>query len=120
MRDLSAHSLCQYLELQNPLYEQRDAIISGSSAPTAEEFDPGVQVSLKDDSDYTPLAKDAPSGHAAAIPEFWLSALRNHIGIPDLITERDAGALKHLIDIRLSYFPRTDPKPGFKTSFHLQ
>ena len=73
MRDLSAHSLCQYLELQNPLYERRDAIISGSSAPTAEEFDPGVQVSLKDDSDYTPLAKDALSG-PAAIPEFWLTA----------------------------------------------
>ena len=118
MRDLLAYSFCQYLELQRPLYERRDAIVSGSSAPTAEEFDAGVQASLKDDPDYTPLAKDPPSG-PAAIPEFWLTALRNHIGISDLITERDAGALKHLIDIRLSYFPSDDPKPGFKISFHF-
>ena len=73
MHDLSAHSLCEYLKLQNPLYERRDAIISGSLAPTTEEFDPSVQVSLKDDSDYTPLTKDALSG-PATIPEFWLTA----------------------------------------------
>ena len=108
----------QYLELQNPLYERRNAIISGSSAPTTEEIDAGVQASLKDDPDYTPLAKGAPSG-PAAIPEFWLTALRNHVGIADLITERDAGALKHLIDIRLSYISRDEPKPGFKISFHF-
>ncbi|KAG8221735.1 nucleosome assembly protein [Butyriboletus roseoflavus] len=108
----------KYLELQKPLYERRNAIISGSSAGTAEEVDAGIQASLKDNPDYTPLAKDAPSG-PAAIPEFWLTALRNHIGISDLITERDAGALKHLIDIRLSYVSNDEPKPGFKISFHF-
>ncbi|KAF8552174.1 NAP-domain-containing protein [Imleria badia] len=108
----------KYLELQTPLYERRNAIISGSEAPTVEEVDAGIQASLKDDPDYTPLANDPPSG-PAAIPEFWLTALRNHIGISDLITERDAGALKHLIDIRLSYLPSDEPKPGFKISFHF-
>lgn len=121
MRDRIAHlsrPVRQYLELQKPLYERRNAIISGSSAPTADEIDAGVQASLKDDPTYTPLAKDPPTG-PAAIPEFWLTALRNHVGISDLITERDAGALKHLIDIRLSYLSNDEPKPGFKISFHF-
>ncbi|KAG9311196.1 NAP-domain-containing protein [Chiua virens] len=108
----------KYLELQRPLYERRNAIISGSSAPTAEEMDSGIQSSIKDDEDYTPLAKDPPTG-PAAIPEFWFTALRNHIGISDLITDRDAGALKHLTDIRLSYLPSDEPKPGFKISFYF-
>lgn len=52
----------------------------------------------------------------APISEFWLTALRNHIGISELITDRDAGALKHLIDVRLSYLESAE-KPGFKLSF---
>ncbi|KAG6369057.1 nucleosome assembly protein [Boletus reticuloceps] len=108
----------QYLELQKPLYERRNAIISGSSAATAEETAAGIQSSLKDNPDYTPLAKDPPTG-PAAIPEFWLTSLCNHIGIADLITERDRGALKHLIDVRLSYVSSDESKPGFKISFHF-
>jgi len=109
----------KYLELQKPLYERRNAIVSGSSPPTAEEIDAGIQASLKDNPDYTPLAQGAPSG-PAAIPEFWLTALSNHVGISDLITERDAGALKHLIDIRLSYLSSDVPKPpGFKITFYF-
>jgi nucleosome assembly protein 1-like 1 len=72
----------------------------------------------KDDEDYTPLPKsDGPSPSTAPIPEFWLTALRNHIGISELITERDAGALKHLLDIQLSYLPPDSEKPGFKLTF---
>jgi len=79
---------------------------------------------LKDDEEYSSLPKDIPSG-PAPIPEFWLTALRNHIGLADLITERDEGALKHLIDIRLSYLTdgesqsqtETEGKPGFKITF---
>ena len=37
----------------------------------------------------------------------------------DLITERDAGALKHLTDITLEYLPSSDPKPGFKLLFRF-
>jgi len=70
---------------------------------------------LKDDPLYTPLPSDEAT--PAAIPEFWLTALRNHVGLSEIITERDAGALKNLIDIRLSYLPSDSPKPGFKISF---
>ncbi|KIJ15775.1 hypothetical protein PAXINDRAFT_162844 [Paxillus involutus ATCC 200175] len=108
----------KYLELHKPLYERRSAIISGSSAATAEEFQAGIRASIKDDPDYTPLSKDAPTG-PAAIPEFWLTALRNHVGLSEIITERDAGALKHVTDIRLSYISSDDPKPGFKITFYF-
>jgi len=75
-------------------------------------------VSKKDDEEYTPLPKDV-SATAAGIPEFWLTALRNHVALSEIITDRDAGALKHLTDIRCSYLPSTDPKPGFKLSFYF-
>ncbi|KAH0826378.1 nucleosome assembly protein [Lanmaoa asiatica] len=105
---------------QNQLQNQykRECLELEKKPPRWRRIDAGIQASLKDDPDYTPLAKDAPDG-PTAIPEFWLTALRNHIGISDLITERDAGALKHLIDIRLSYLSNAEPKPGFKISFYF-
>ncbi|KIY72600.1 NAP-domain-containing protein [Cylindrobasidium torrendii FP15055 ss-10] len=108
----------KYNDLYTPLYERRSAIISGKEKPTEAEIEAGEKQSAEDDDEYSPLAKDGPA--ASAIPEFWLTALRNHIGISDLITERDSVALKHLTDIRLTYLePLSDPsvKPGFKITF---
>jgi nucleosome assembly protein 1-like 1 len=80
-----------------------------------EEIEAGEQASIKDNDEYIPLAKDtAPS--ASGIPEFWLTALRNHVGLNEIITDRDAGALKHLLDIQISYLATAD-KPGFKLIF---
>jgi len=105
----------KYLELQKPLYDRRYKIITGADKPTPEEIAAGEAQSVKDDAEYTPLPKEnvTPTG----ISEFWLTALRNHPGISDLITDRDAEALKHLTDIQLSYLPKEDPKPGFKLTF---
>ena len=107
------------------MYERRHAIITGTAKPTPEEIEAGSQQSIKDDPEYTPLPKEAPADSSSAeaskdvsgIPEFWLTALRNHVGINDLITDRDAEALKHLVDIRISYLDSTDAKPGFKLTF---
>jgi nucleosome assembly protein 1-like 1 len=90
--------------------------MAGKAQATPQEIDAGEKQSIKDDPDYTPLPQEtvaAPEG----IPQFWLTALRNHPGLSEIITERDAGALRHLIDVRLSYLPTTDPKPGFKIAF---
>ncbi|TFK48015.1 NAP-domain-containing protein [Heliocybe sulcata] len=108
----------KYAELQKPLLDRRHAIITGAAAPTPEEVEAGEVVAKKDDEEYTPLPKDVPDS-TNGIPEFWLTALRNHVALSDIITDRDAGALKHLTDIRLSYLPSTDPKPGFKLSFYF-
>jgi hypothetical protein len=55
-----------------------------------------------------------PHTRAQGIPEFWLTALKNHLGISDLITERDEAVLKHLTDVRVEYL---DGKSGFKLIF---
>ena len=108
----------QYNDLYAPLYERRNAIITGAVAPTAEEIEAGEQLSAKDDEEYVPLPKGSTA--TSAIPVFWLTALRNHIGLSELITDRDSAALKHLVDVRLSYLDdlsNLKTKPGFKLTF---
>lgn len=113
----------QYLELQKPLYERRNAIITGKATATREEIDAGEQASIKEDEEYTVLPKDVPPA-STGISEFWLTALRNHLGLSELITDRDTQALKHLVDVRLEYLTEgvgadteTMGKPGFKVLF---
>jgi nucleosome assembly protein 1-like 1 len=60
------------------------------------------------------------------IPHFWLTALRNHVGLNDLISDRDAEALKHLLDVRLEYLKEgegqeaeTKGQPGYKILFYF-
>lgn len=101
------------MELQKPLYQRRHALITGSSEPTTDEVVEGEKQSLKDDEDYTPLPKDTPNS-TSGIPQFWLTALRNHIGLSEIITDRDAEALKSLVDLQLSYL---QDKPGFTLTF---
>ena len=48
----------------------------------------------KDDPDYTPLPAATGESDTSAIPEFWLTALRNHPALSEMITDRDADALK--------------------------
>lgn len=100
------------------MYERRHAIITGAAEPTSEEIAAGEAYSIKDDEEYTPLPKDSKPS-AGGIPEFWLTALRNHVGLSELITDRDAAALKHLLDVRIAYLDDTadDAKPGFKLIF---
>ncbi|PPQ73475.1 hypothetical protein CVT24_007805 [Panaeolus cyanescens] len=116
----------KYLELTKPLYERRNAIITGKSAATSEEILAGESVSKKDDEEYTPLPSDVTPS-SSGIPEFWLTALRNHVGLNEIITDRDAEALKSLVDIRLEYLNQddaakaspTEGKPGFKLLFQF-
>ena len=108
----------QYLELSKPLYARRRALIHAADEPTAEELEAGAAQSAKDDADENPLAVP-PSTVAAAVPEFWLTALRNQVGLSDLITDRDAGALKHITDLRIEYLSSSEPKPGFKLIFEF-
>ncbi|KXN85904.1 Putative nucleosome assembly protein C2D10.11C [Leucoagaricus sp. SymC.cos] len=109
----------EYLELTKPLYERRNAIISGKEAATAEEIEAGTEYSVNDDPKYEPLPKDTPPS-ATAIPEFWLTALRNHIHLSELITDRDEAALKHIINIHFEYLDDSpESEHGGKTGFKL-
>ncbi|KAF5309527.1 hypothetical protein D9619_012368 [Psilocybe cf. subviscida] len=109
----------RYLELQKPLYQRRHDIINGKATATAEEIEAGEQVDSKEDDEYIHLPKGITPA-AAGIPEFWLTTLRNHVALNELITDRDVVALKHLVDLRLEYLqeaPNSSSKPGFKLVF---
>ena len=104
----------RFAEKYRPIYERRRAIIEGKEEPTEEEIKTGYQVDLDDedsedeDEEAAPREREIVPAEEAAkgpkgIPGFWLTALSNHAGISELITERDEEALKHLIDVRVEY-----------------
>lgn len=112
----------KYLALYSPLFARRHDIISGTAAPTRAEIVAGEAQSLEDDPDYValppsspPFTPISPVSSTAGIPQFWLTALRNHVGLSDLITDRDAEALKSLTDVRVTYLEGNDA--GFKLTF---
>lgn len=110
----------KYSELQKPLFERRRAIITGDAKPTPEEIKAGEEREKKEDPEYTPLPEATGENATAAIPEFWLTALRNHPGLAEMITDRDADALKSLVDITIAYLPPKEKQPGFKILFHFK
>ncbi|KAJ2310107.1 histone chaperone, partial [Coemansia sp. RSA 2611] len=68
------------------------------------------------DADASGIAEDADEEDVAGVPDFWLTALRNHPQLAELITDRDEGAIKFLRDIRLAYL---DDQPGFRLEFEF-
>ncbi|KAF9188909.1 hypothetical protein BGZ51_000247 [Haplosporangium sp. Z 767] len=106
----------KYLELYTPLYQKRAEFVSGKAEPTDAEVEEGVS----DDEHEDEEDKEEDDGEkefekAEGIPEFWLTALKSHPQFGEIITEKDEEALKHLVDIRMSYFE----KPGFRLDFEF-
>jgi len=117
----------KYLKKYTPLYEQRAKIVAGTQEPSDDLVEKGKKVDedeedSDEDEDEEPKAQRpkptqaeidaAPKG----IPEFWLTALKNHMGLSELITDRDVEALKFLSDIRVEYL---DGRSGFKLLFEF-
>ncbi|WVQ81950.1 hypothetical protein IAT38_004077 [Cryptococcus sp. DSM 104549] len=100
-----------------PLYERRQAIVTGQAEPTDEEVTKGKEADSddEDEEEGATVEEIDESDVSKGIPEFWLTALKNHLPVAETITERDEEALKSLIDVRLSY-PEED-QPGFKLHF---
>ena len=112
----------KYAKLYAPLYATRAAIVKGTKDVDAEHL-----MIEGDDAE-----EEAPQG----IPEFWLCALRNHELLGEQITEKDADALKHLVDITSRPLTKVDfPKDeddeeedeeeeeeptGFALEFHFE
>ncbi|KAI8350771.1 hypothetical protein B0O80DRAFT_126393 [Mortierella sp. GBAus27b] len=108
----------KYLELYTPLYQRRAELVSGKSNPTNEEVaagnsdDEGNEDEEEEDKD----DDDKDAQHTTeGVPNFWLVALKNNSMLKEAITQRDEDALKHLVDIRLSYFEQ----PGFRLDFEF-
>lgn len=115
----------RFAERYAPLYERRREVVLGGVEPTAAEVESGEAADKIDDEDEEDeeqdeeprrslanisISTDAPKG----IPEFWLTALKNHVALSELITERDEEALRFLTDIRLKYLdaPPANAAPG--------
>lgn len=81
--------------MYKPVFERRRAILNGAAEPSADELKAGHELTLKDDPDAEPLPEkeegEAEAKDTKGIPEFWLTALRNHMEINEMITERDEG-----------------------------
>ncbi|CEP16221.1 hypothetical protein [Parasitella parasitica] len=113
----------KYLQLYQPLYDKRAQVINGTYEPTDEEVALGEKVDEEDeeDMDNQELEEKEEKGTQSSdagvkgIPEFWLTLLKNHPQIVETITPEDEGALKHLVDVRMSYME----KPGFKLDFEF-
>lgn len=110
----------KYLLLYQPLYNQRAEIITGTYEPTEEEVAAGEKVDQEDDSEEEEeeeekAEKMEEDQDIKGIPEFWLTLLKNHPQITETITEEDEDALKHLVDVRMSYMEQ----PGFKLDFEF-
>lgn len=116
----------KYFAKFTPLYERRSAIVNGKVEPTEEEI-----AAAKDEDEDEDEAEDAAEKEAkpeketdatekaaepvSGIPEFWLSALKNHVSLAEIITDRDEAVLKRLVDIRMEYLE----KPGFRLIFEF-
>ena len=117
----------RFAEKYRPIYERRRKIIEGDIEPTEDEIKAGHKVDKDDDDDEDEDDEDVAENELVSpeeaakgpkgIPGFWLTALANHAGISELITERDEEALKHLIDVRVEYLG--PGKPGFKLLFEF-
>ncbi|KAH8555373.1 hypothetical protein BGW37DRAFT_476889 [Umbelopsis sp. PMI_123] len=109
----------KYLELYRPLYEKRTAIVVGKAEPTDEEVAIGEKVDA-DENEEAAAEEDKKEKEdeekVTGIPEFWLTALKNHPQFSEIITLKDEEVLKHLIDVRMSYIE----KPGFRLEFDFE
>ncbi|KAJ2701304.1 histone chaperone [Coemansia sp. IMI 203386] len=115
----------KYSKLYAPLYERRSTIIAGKAEPTDEEKAEGAKIAEAEKEGESALSgiaeekddEDEEEQKAVdGIPDFWMTALRNHPQLGELITDRDEEAIKFLRDIRLEYL---EDNLGFKLVFEF-
>lgn len=108
----------KYFAKFTPLYQKRAQIVNGAAEPSEEEVKAGKADDEEEEEEKgetkTEDKKEATED-LKGVPEFWLSAMKNHLSLAETITDRDEAALKHLTDIRMTYLDR----PGFKLIFEF-
>ncbi|KAK9763504.1 histone chaperone [Basidiobolus ranarum] len=108
----------KYLELYRPYYEKRQQFVTGKAEPTEEEVESGKQA---DEELVEELEEGKESvgkdGQTKGVPGFWLTVLKNHVHLAEMITTTDESVLSHLMDIRLGYL---ENNPGFKLEFEFE
>eukprot|EP00899_Mesostigma_viride_P009001 jgi/Mesvir1/18101/Mv09398-RA.2 len=103
----------KFQALYAPLYEKRADIVTGVVEPEVENFE-----DEEGDGDAAAKGEAKESEDIVGIPEFWLTAMRNHEVLEEQITERDEGALKYLKDIKCTTLNGEEEK-GFRLDFYF-
>ncbi|ORX89108.1 NAP-domain-containing protein [Basidiobolus meristosporus CBS 931.73] len=107
----------KYLELYRPLYQKRQEFVTGGAEPTEEEVESGKQADEELTEDLEDGEDESEQGPTKGVPSFWLTVLKNHVHLAELISAKDEGVLKHLVDVRLGYL---ENNPGFKLEFDFE
>eukprot|EP00667_Euglena_gracilis_P011497 EG_transcript_11747 len=102
----------KYETLYGPIFVKRAEILSGQREPTQEEVTKGQGEDFKEPEDANQEVSDAKG-----VPDFWLTALKNHDAVCEIIEERDEECLKSLVNITAKTFD--DPDTGFVLEFHF-
>lgn len=107
----------KYFAKFTPLYQKRAKIVNGAAEPSEEEVKAGKADDEEEEEKEEVKTEDKKESaeDLKGVPEFWLSAMKNHLSLAETITDRDEAALKHLTDIRMTYLDR----PGFKLIFEF-
>lgn len=101
----------KYQAKYQPLYDQRAALVQGLREPTPQEYgdvpeDAVAELNEKGE----PIIDSTTKG----LPEFWLTALKNHPAVSEMITEDDIPALAFLEDVKIGHI---NGSPGFRLEF---
>lgn len=106
-----------------PLYKKRAQLIAGEIEPTEEEILAGKKIEDedKDEQEEEEAEEEEESDEEEkeeekdikGIPDFWLTALKTHPSVSNIISGRDDEALHYLTDIRMDFLDH----PGFSLSF---
>lgn len=106
----------KYFSKYLPHYQRRAKIINGSAEPEEAEVQKGKPEDAEDEAKgEAEKNSDAPAEPVSGIPEFWLTAMKNHVSICELITDDDEAVLRNLTDIKMEYLER----PGFRLIFEF-
>ncbi|KAI9298706.1 NAP-domain-containing protein [Neoconidiobolus thromboides FSU 785] len=108
----------EFLKLYQPLFEERTKVISGDKEPNSEDIEAGKKIREEEEQeegeplDSTPKSNEVMDG----IPEFWLTALKNHPGVADIINDDDEKVLKKLVNIEYRFLESDE---AFAIDFHF-
>ncbi len=105
----------KYQKKLKPLYESRRELVKGLKEPSKQQIEDGKKLVEGEDDDEPKEDKieeveETAEEDSEGIPSFWLTALENLNPVSDLISDRDADALKFLDNVRMEYLTT----PGFK------
>lgn len=106
----------KFAERCQALHTQRAEIISGKNEPTAELIEAGKATADKEEEGVTKKGSKPDVKEIKGIPEFWLTCLKNHGRIAEIISERDEEALLSLVDITVKHF---DDSNGYSLLFEF-